>query len=321
VFGTWGGDAAEAARAATTQTSRDLELDANEAAAVAAAANRAAADIESVHRKLRNVQQVVASAGMAIDPVTNRVAPAPGSSMPKHEAALKFLEFQPEVDAIVAEANAVDDELAQAINLAAGRTSTTAPSGPGVAGEEVPQFDTPAGVRPGTGYWTVDRSESYSAPVQGVWSPENHPMTPSRPGPSSGMTDFARTWQEDAQAPIVHMQRAYQFRIAGTEWDGATYRWVQEGGKWHMAKWMSYQYQMQVTDRWVPSEEVEAVAGLPALPLFKDWEPVSMSDLARITDANPTATLYLPDGCGGAVPIAQNVPHPNPGVPIMTRPR
>jgi hypothetical protein len=61
------------------------------------------------------------------------------------------------------------------------------------------------------------------------------------------MTDFARTWQEDAQAPVFYMQRAYQFRIAGTQWDGSTYGWVNEGGNWYMAKWMGYQYEMQQT--------------------------------------------------------------------------
>lgn len=117
------------------------------------------------------------------------------------------------------------------------------------------------------------------------------------------------------------MQRAYQFRIVGTQWDGSTYRWVGEGGNWYMAKWMGYQYEMQEIDRWVPSEEVEAVAGLPQLPFFGDWKPVTMPDLARIADANPAVTLYLPDGCGGAVPIGQSIPHPHPGVPIMPRPR
>lgn len=60
-------------------------------------------------------------------------------------------------------------------------------------------------------------------------------------------------------------------------------------GRWQLAhrEVDELSVRMQLTDHWVPSEEVDAVAGLPALPLFKDWEPVEIQNLRGLSTPIP----------------------------------
>jgi len=120
-FATWGGTAADAARQAIGGTAQALDAHSDQALAAARAADTAADGIEKVQGELRNLEDEAASLRMVIDPVTDTVAPAPGffGSLAAQEMVVGQL--QAALDAIVAEANDVDAELAQAINIADGK--------------------------------------------------------------------------------------------------------------------------------------------------------------------------------------------------------
>ncbi len=123
-FGSWGGDASDAARDAIDRTRHDLDAYGNEALAVAQAAHRAADDIESVRSKLAQLRSDAEHLGMTIDSVSNVVAPGPGcAGASPMEIELKRMQLQREVDAILAEAARVDQELARAIGMATGGTA------------------------------------------------------------------------------------------------------------------------------------------------------------------------------------------------------
>jgi hypothetical protein len=138
-FGTWGGDAAEAAKEANSQIRNDLDAHGNEALAVARAADQAAGGIESVKNRLANLRAEAARLGMEIDPVTNTVVPGPNAGNNPMEILLKTEQLQSELTAILADAQRVDDELARAINMATGAEPIPQDAGPPVG---------PAGLTP-----------------------------------------------------------------------------------------------------------------------------------------------------------------------------
>ncbi|BBZ75760.1 hypothetical protein MANY_10970 [Mycolicibacterium anyangense] len=120
-FQTWGGVAAQAAKAAIGKTRQDLDAHGNEALAVADAARSAADNIERIKSELAGLKADAESLGMEIDPISDTVLPGPKVRNPM-EAELKQAQLQPRLDKIVAEANLVDMALANAINMAAGMT-------------------------------------------------------------------------------------------------------------------------------------------------------------------------------------------------------
>lgn len=124
-FETWGGEAAEAAKQAIGQTRKDLDAQGNEALAVANAARSAADEIERIKSELATLKADAESLGMEIDPVAGTVLPGPKVRNPM-EAELKEMQLQPRLDKIVAEANMVDIALANAINMASGKTAIPA---------------------------------------------------------------------------------------------------------------------------------------------------------------------------------------------------
>lgn len=121
-FQTWGGAAADAARDAIGKTRADLDAHANEALAVAQAAQKAAQDIEKVKIDLRDVQDAAADSGLQIDPNTNAVVKGPAFKGTAAELATKVAAIQARLATVIAEANGVDAELAAAINMADGRS-------------------------------------------------------------------------------------------------------------------------------------------------------------------------------------------------------
>lgn len=122
-FGSWGGDASEAAEDAIGRTRLDLDAHRNESLAVAAAAGTAADDIEQVKSRLSQLRDEAYRLGMVVDPVTNSIAPGPGAAeADPMEIALKQMQLQPGLDAIITEAARVDQELARAINMAIGES-------------------------------------------------------------------------------------------------------------------------------------------------------------------------------------------------------
>jgi len=137
VFDTWEGATAEARKHANANIRLDLDAHGNEALAVARAADQAADGIEHVQSELRALRRDAGELHMAIDAMTNRVVPT--SDCLATEALIGEMQLQPKLDAILAEANAVDEELATAINMADGDTAIPRSSGPAVG---------PAGLTP-----------------------------------------------------------------------------------------------------------------------------------------------------------------------------
>lgn len=126
VFETWEGATAEARKHANASIRQDLDAHGNESLAVAQAAGKAADDIERVQSDLRALRHDATELHMTIDPLSNKVVPTP-KCLPT-EALIAEMQLQPRLDKIIAEANAVDAELAAAINMADGDTAI--PPGP-----------------------------------------------------------------------------------------------------------------------------------------------------------------------------------------------
>ncbi|UQX10835.1 alpha/beta hydrolase [Candidatus Mycobacterium methanotrophicum] len=118
VFDTWEGATAEARRHANAVIRQDLDAHGNESLAVAAAAGKAADGIEHVQSALRALRHDAAELQMTIDPMANKVVPSAAFNGPPIAALVAEMQLQPRLDAIVAQASAVDAELASAINLA-----------------------------------------------------------------------------------------------------------------------------------------------------------------------------------------------------------
>jgi len=130
VFDTWEGATAEARKHVNAGIRQDLDAHGNEALAVARAADQAADGIEHVQSDLRTLRSDASELHMAIDATANRVIPT--AYCPPTEALIAEMQLQPRLDAILAEANAVDEELATAINMADGDTAIPSDAGPPV---------------------------------------------------------------------------------------------------------------------------------------------------------------------------------------------
>jgi pimeloyl-ACP methyl ester carboxylesterase len=124
-FGTWGGAGAEAARDAVGKTRVDLDAHGEEALAVARAADIAADGIQNVKNRLASLRAEAEQLHMEINPVTDTVVPGPGFK----GTAADLAPLQAELNEIIAEANTVDEELAQAINMADGKQPIPADAG------------------------------------------------------------------------------------------------------------------------------------------------------------------------------------------------
>jgi len=119
-FQTWGGAAADAAKHSVEQTRKDLDKDGREALAVAMAADRAADGIESVKAQLQRLRDALGPAGLTIDPVADKIVASSTFKGTAADLSAKQAQFQPTLDAILGEATVVDEELAQAIDMADG---------------------------------------------------------------------------------------------------------------------------------------------------------------------------------------------------------
>ncbi len=134
-FQTWGGDAADAARQAIGKTRADLDSHGAEALAVAQAADQAADGIDDVQRRLKDLKQRAISLHMQIDELTSTVRPGPDFRGGAKAAADAIGRLQPQLNAIIAEASRVDDELAHAINMAGGKEPIPQNAGPPVGSD------------------------------------------------------------------------------------------------------------------------------------------------------------------------------------------
>lgn len=129
VFTTWGGESAAAARHAFGQTRKDLDAQGDEALAVAHAAKTAADGIEAVQQKLGSLIVEAAEHGLTVNPVTSEVEIADRIHDPA-DALIHLLDLQSRLDAILREADDVDDTLADAINMADGDAAMPRIPGP-----------------------------------------------------------------------------------------------------------------------------------------------------------------------------------------------
>ena len=66
------------------------------------------------------------------------------------------------------------------------------------------------------------------------------------------------------------------------------------------------------------------LAGITPPPHFGEWAPVTPQQMTTLSAANPSATFYIPDGCGGQFtfkggsPVGGGFLAPGPTTPIMT---
>ncbi|WP_428342736.1 alpha/beta hydrolase [Mycobacterium sp.] len=128
VFDTWQGATAQARRHASASIRVDLDSHGNESLAVARAAQKAADDIAHLQSALNTLRRDAAELEMLIDLATNTVKPMSNFSGPPMAALIAELQLQHRLDAIVAEADSADRELAVAIDMADG--DRPVPSGP-----------------------------------------------------------------------------------------------------------------------------------------------------------------------------------------------
>jgi pimeloyl-ACP methyl ester carboxylesterase len=132
VFDTWKGKTAEARKHTNASIRQDLDAHGNESLAVGRAADKAADGIDKVQAQLRGLRADAAELHMWIDPLANKVVPSSAFNGPPTQALIAEEQLQPRLDAILAEANAVDEELAAAINMADGDVPIPADVGPSV---------------------------------------------------------------------------------------------------------------------------------------------------------------------------------------------
>jgi Alpha/beta hydrolase len=120
VFDAWEGATAEASKHTNAAIRQDLDAHGNESLAVARAAGKAADEIEHVQSELRVLRHDAAELQMTIDPLTSKVVPSATFDGPPIAVLIAERQLQPRLDAILVQANAIDAELATAINMADG---------------------------------------------------------------------------------------------------------------------------------------------------------------------------------------------------------
>jgi hypothetical protein len=108
----------------------DIDAHGQEVAAVADVARRAADDIDRVQASLRQLKVDAEATGLEVDPGSDRIVPMPHSTHGRREMQAAIPGLQARLDAIIADANAVDGELAMAINMADADVAIPLPPGP-----------------------------------------------------------------------------------------------------------------------------------------------------------------------------------------------
>ena len=114
----WSGVAARAAREAIDMTRLILDTHAEEARTVARASDKAAGDIEVLKSKLRNLDDDADAANVIIDRVTGTVLSNNGFRVDPAQFISEAELIQARLDEILAQADTIDTELAQAVSAA-----------------------------------------------------------------------------------------------------------------------------------------------------------------------------------------------------------
>lgn len=123
VFATWEGASRDAAAHQNAGIRQDLDAHGNEALAVARAAEQAAGGIDKVKAELATLRADAAAARLQVDAATSQVVAIPQLRYTALEWAsmqTRRADLQTRLNAIVAEANGVDQQLATAIDMADG---------------------------------------------------------------------------------------------------------------------------------------------------------------------------------------------------------
>jgi hypothetical protein len=225
-------------------------------------------------------------------------------------------QLQPRLDAILAEANTVDQELATAINMADGDI----PVPPNLDNVQLPGsgLDTPPpGQNAATGQWQLDRSHGYDGPSQPAgpypaWQPTTIPQKVAT-GPTTGLLTTDKTGLGDT-ADGFDLQQGYKIRLTGGQFTGITKMVQGTDGKWYQARWIENSYEMQTTK---VLQGTGDLGGITGCPIDLAWKPVSLSEIMNTSAMYPGKTFYLPDGCGGTIPMVSGA-LPTPTVPILT---
>jgi hypothetical protein len=165
------------------------------------------------------------------------------------------------------------------------------------------------------------------------------PGTPAKVGGPSGFYTPGRTWVTDDQAPFGSYSEQYKFRISGEDLTSFT-RTATVNGQPELQRWVANTYEAQQTTQinlggpaWASTDPnpVEGtlggvttggLAGITPPPIFHDWQPMTPQQMVTLSATNPTATYYVPDGCGGQFTFKGGVPvggaAPGPVIPRMT---
>jgi hypothetical protein len=153
-------------------------------------------------------------------------------------------------------------------------------------------------------------------------------------GPSGFYTPGGKTWADDNAPPFAYLQEQYRFRIAGEDY--TSYTRMVNG---QQQQWVQYTYEAQRYtqvsfggDAWAPkgSNEISrepggvvsgGLAGINPPPKISPWQPVTLSQVATLSAANPDVAYYIPNGCGGQFTFTGGVLtggiQPPPTPPIM----
>lgn len=131
-FESWGGDAAEAAMSSIALTRQDLDALGNELVTVADAARAAADEIEDVQSRLRALLSRAEDLGLVVDLNSNQVSTTSSAIGGPMAGLINAMDLQQDLDALLRDADAIDDLLASAIDMADG--DSVIPGLPGQSG-------------------------------------------------------------------------------------------------------------------------------------------------------------------------------------------
>jgi hypothetical protein len=229
VFDTWEGATAEARKHTNAAIRQDLDAHGNESLAVARAAGRAADGIEHLQTQLHTLRHDAAELQMTIDPLTNNVVPSATFTGPPIAALIAEMQLQPRLDAILAEADAVDAELAAAINMADG--DMPIPPGPHDNRPHIQEAVSqalPADPKKFNGLWNQLTPEEKDWLYSQDHNIGNHAGMPWDPTDHLGKDHYNRLHLQELQqqtaADVDHLQHSLDEMMAGANVDdGALY--------------------------------------------------------------------------------------------------
>lgn len=132
VFESWGGDASIAAQSAIAKTRQDLDEHGRQVMVVANACAAAADQIDQVKSDLKDVVEAAErdTKRVTLDRATGTVNPVFDSPLTWADNLITALDYKNKIDALLAQADGIDDTLAAAINYADG-DATVFPEIPG----------------------------------------------------------------------------------------------------------------------------------------------------------------------------------------------